>query len=230
MWDYRRLLANTGVGEPDDMSDGCSMDQFAKRSYTKIQRGAPSLALQVYLAIAATVVCVLQIWILSRTSPVATGGVADLSSDTTTLKEFSKDHRYMSLDHKFDDLWFVGGNDTSILITEPQLGDGKIVPAFVSMYHQLHCLSSFRTTLQKAWEGEQIGFDYHDNHHWPHCFDYLRSTILCYGDATLELPRITDGIRTGPIDGATDLRRCRSIQSVREMVAASAAEASGKSG
>lgn len=44
-------------------------------------------------------------------------------------------------------------------------------------FHQLHCLASMRKALQDAREGVDIGVDYRDNGHWPHCFDYLRKVI-----------------------------------------------------
>lgn len=76
-------------------------------------------------------------------------------------------------------------------------------------FHQLHCLSSFRKALQDAYEGQAVAFDWQSNGHWPHCLDYLRKTILCFADGSLELPQIRNGRRTDVIDGAQDVRKCR---------------------
>jgi hypothetical protein len=42
----------------------------------------------------------------------------------------------------------------------------------------MYCLGFFRRTIQMARNGEDPGFDYWDNGHWPHCFDYLRNVRL----------------------------------------------------
>lgn len=102
-------------------------------------------------------------------------------------------------------------------------------------FHQLHCLSSLRTALQRATRNESIGMDFHDDKHWPHCLHYLRQAILCYADDTVELPTSWDivvdsgtangdGIsqvtskRVGAIDGADDLRVCRKVDDLKRVV------------
>lgn len=85
--------------------------------------------------------------------------------------------------------------------------------------HQLHCLSALRTALQRVQRGEEIGLDYRDDAHWPHCLHYLRQGIICHADDTIELPYAwnstidADGNvttkRDGAIDGSNDLRVCR---------------------
>lgn len=47
-------------------------------------------------------------------------------------------------------------------------------------FHQLHCLAAMRKALQDAREGVDIGVDYRDDGHWPHCFDYLRKASLFF--------------------------------------------------
>lgn len=37
----------------------------------------------------------------------------------------------------------------------------------------MHCLTMFRKALQDARDGKNIGTDWHDDDHWPHCMDYL---------------------------------------------------------
>ncbi|ESZ91948.1 hypothetical protein SBOR_7657 [Sclerotinia borealis F-4128] len=89
----------------------------------------------------------------------------------------------------------------------------------ITMFHSLHCLGIMRGGVQELFremgelrgevEGEGMdmgkrgkekekrgaGHDFgHMEHgdplHWLHCFDYLRQTILCTADGTLEPPKI----------------------------------------
>ncbi|KAG6004626.1 hypothetical protein E4U21_000902 [Claviceps maximensis] len=55
--------------------------------------------------------------------------------------------------------------------------------AMVSVYHQLHCLYRTRTGYFKAVAGN-ISDD--DLGHLSHCWDYLRQSIMCSADTTLE--------------------------------------------
>jgi hypothetical protein len=75
----------------------------------------------------------------------------------------------------------------------------------VAMYHQLHCLARIRkqhwifkdgivtgeTGMARTFAGRM------DSTHAQHCFDYLRQSILCSGDMTLEWPK-----QDGPSSGA----------------------------
>jgi hypothetical protein len=47
----------------------------------------------------------------------------------------------------------------------------------VSMWHQMHCLNHIRATLVNGDDGSD---------HTEHCFHYLRQSILCAADTTLE--------------------------------------------
>lgn len=87
----------------------------------------------------------------------------------------------------------------------------------IPRFHQLHCLSSLRKALQHAAHGEDIGTDYHDNAHWPHCFDYLRSTLMCNADSTIEMPISQDGKKIEAISGAWDARKCGNAPRLYEL-------------
>jgi hypothetical protein len=88
----------------------------------------------------------------------------------------------------------------------------------MSRFHQLHCLSYLRKTLQRAREGEDVGLDDNDDLHWPHCFFYIRQAILCAADDTIELPhRHNKTHRYGSIDGASDVRQCRDAEKLYKM-------------
>lgn len=65
-----------------------------------------------------------------------------------------------------------------------------------------------RKALQRARAGEDIGIDYRDNTHWPHCFHYLREAIFCSADDTIELPLLRNGSHKGSIDGTMGVRQC----------------------
>ncbi|EGX93791.1 hypothetical protein CCM_02060 [Cordyceps militaris CM01] len=55
--------------------------------------------------------------------------------------------------------------------------------AMVSVFHQLHCLYMTREGYYSALEGRRGQVS---SAHLMHCFDYLRQTIMCFGDTTLE--------------------------------------------
>lgn len=63
--------------------------------------------------------------------------------------------------------------------------------------------------LQRSQRGEDIGVDDRHDAHWPHCLDYLRNSILCAADDTIERPRLNNGT-VGPtiIQGILDPRQC----------------------
>lgn len=83
----------------------------------------------------------------------------------------------------------------------------------------MHCLTALRAALQRAQRGEDIGLDYRDDAHWPHCLHYLRQMIICHADDTIELPYTWDSTieedgrvttkREGAIDGSQDVRVCK---------------------
>jgi len=135
---------------------------------------------------------------------------------------YGKDTRYMSLDHKYDHLWIRISSDHAGLVKFPDpesLHPGRDAPLGVmSMFHQLHCISSFRNAMQDAYDAKPIAFDQSGNRHWPHCLDYMRKAILCAADDTLERERITNGTRTFKIDGLTDVRQCRDNSHIYDLL------------
>ncbi|KAL0955850.1 hypothetical protein HGRIS_002052 [Hohenbuehelia grisea] len=61
------------------------------------------------------------------------------------------------------------------------LGDAsESAPFVVSMWHQIRCLNHIRTALVNEVD---TGFNYEYTHH---CFQYLRQSILCAADTTIE--------------------------------------------
>ncbi|KAI0412909.1 hypothetical protein F5X98DRAFT_353427 [Xylaria grammica] len=122
---------------------------------------------------------------------------------------FGGDLSYMSVDHKYDHLWEDLGAKGLIVKLPDEKYDGELRPGSISMFHQLHCLSSLRHAIQGAREGKDPGLDWQDNDHWPHCMDYLRKTLLCWADDLIERPFVFDnGTVSSFIDGAQDVRKC----------------------
>ncbi|KAH8892808.1 hypothetical protein GQ53DRAFT_860979 [Thozetella sp. PMI_491] len=54
----------------------------------------------------------------------------------------------------------------------------------VSVFHQLHCLSYIITHFQTGFAGLNLTEEV--AHHSTHCFDYLRQSIMCAADTSLE--------------------------------------------
>ncbi|CAI7594164.1 unnamed protein product [Penicillium viridicatum] len=74
-------------------------------------------------------------------------------------------------------------NDTA-LPDQPGLDQSVVEQkAMVAVFHQLHCLYMTREGYYSALEGN---VDQVSAAHLMHCFDYLRQTIMCFGDTTLE--------------------------------------------
>ncbi|OAL73382.1 O-methyltransferase [Trichophyton violaceum] len=101
-------------------------------------------------------------------------------------------------------------------------GKGNTTLKSISMYHQLHCLAKMRLTLQQAREGVDIGVGWRDDAHWPHCFDYLHSSILCFADGTLESVSLQPGPTVGTavrvIDASLETRHCRDSKPLEELL------------
>jgi hypothetical protein len=78
------------------------------------------------------------------------------------------------------------------------------------VFHQLHCLAELRYALHNLQDGKN---DYKTPPvHLDHCLDYIRESLMCNGDATIETPsRIEqEGDRfVGGIDGSGVRHTCR---------------------
>ncbi|OPB42123.1 hypothetical protein A0O28_0032400 [Trichoderma guizhouense] len=72
----------------------------------------------------------------------------------------------------------------------------------ISMFHQIHCLVAIRTAFRTK------NFD---NDHLNHCFEYLRQSIMCTGDTTLEKVVVDEnGVFKPDIDGWGTEHECKS--------------------
>lgn len=90
--------------------------------------------------------------------------------------------------------------------------------SIVSVFHQLHCLY----TIRRAYFAETIGseeledFDFGHNRteHVTHCLEYLRQSLLCVADSTVE-PAREKSDRSHALTGRDGPRRCRNFDALR---------------
>jgi hypothetical protein len=91
----------------------------------------------------------------------------------------------------------------------------------VALFHQMHCLGQLRrfiwlfldAIVKKDQEAQAsiIKLFHEGNHgdHIYHCFDYLRQTIQCGGDMTMEWPRTEADGRRFAVDGWDIPHECK---------------------
>lgn len=95
------------------------------------------------------------------------------------------------------------------------LGPNKTAYA-VAMYHQLHCLNIMRYDLTVSKAG--IAADQTTLNHAHHCYNYLRQSILCKADGTLEPSRqivLSDGRIGSAASGSGVTHVCRNWAQIR---------------
>ncbi|KZW04460.1 hypothetical protein EXIGLDRAFT_716414 [Exidia glandulosa HHB12029] len=91
-------------------------------------------------------------------------------------------------------------------------------PFAVAMWHQLHCLDGLRDALKHGREGNMTD---EDVGHIDHCLDYLRQTVRCWSDTTLEAAErveMPDGTARAGATGIGDLHICRDWRHVTDYV------------
>lgn len=90
-----------------------------------------------------------------------------------------------------------------------------------ALFHQMHCLGQIRkytwdllSSIEKKDTVEQqrmvdmlVGLDGGDHLH--HCFDYLRQSIQCSGDMSMEWPRTEPDGRRFAVDGWKIPHECK---------------------
>lgn len=113
---------------------------------------------------------------------------------------FRREDKFDSLDPMYDHYWrdLLGKSNGYLYVNS----SGVIREARFGMFHQLECLYQLRRTAQGTRDGKQKRKDFvfvgdadgEEELGWRHCFDYLRQTILCGADDTVEM---SDGIEGG---------------------------------
>ncbi|RMZ41046.1 hypothetical protein CA14_001677 [Aspergillus flavus] len=116
-----------------------------------------------------------------------------------------------------------------VTVPDPEAYDLKpnkdVVPGtnntyMVSVYHQLHCLKIMHLALLpiiSRQEGRGPGTrDDHDfeHNHLEHCLDYLRQSVMCSGDVTLEPPDEMPQKNRSPLQGWGVTHACRSWEQI----------------
>ncbi|TQV99555.1 hypothetical protein IF1G_01770 [Cordyceps javanica] len=153
---------------------------------------------------------------------------------SSRMAVFSEHHNYTSLDHDFDWLWendLLTPNGGYLTADKKTHNTDKLG---ISMFHQLHCLGMIREEMQHLHHvieasrargsayaqihqmarrhSDGVDLDsgrpaHHDEEHTMHCFDYLRQTMLCLADSTVERPgQLSDG---KPYINGMGQRKCR---------------------
>ncbi|KID94595.1 hypothetical protein MAJ_09445, partial [Metarhizium majus ARSEF 297] len=77
----------------------------------------------------------------------------------------------------------------------------------VAMFHQLRCLAAIRSEMQRLQARAHGAPEDQDRHRALACFDYLRQSLLCHADATIEADGGT-GVAEGLAEGMRE-RQCR---------------------
>lgn len=206
---YHSLEANNDDYE-DEIKSRPSFEshrRIAECQSCKDRRGGRKYSLLILVA-SSNVLLLVILFILSMILKVAPFR-ASRSTKGVNQEFYGADLRYMSLDHKFDYLWASEAEGNNGVVYLPPYNGQTSHLGNIGMFHQLHCLTSFRAALQRAREGEDIGIDPLDNSHWPHCLFYMRQAILCSADDTIELPRYSNGSLGGKVlSGEWDARTC----------------------
>ncbi|PIG83870.1 hypothetical protein AARAC_001829 [Aspergillus arachidicola] len=116
-----------------------------------------------------------------------------------------------------------------VTVPDPEAYDLKpnreVVPGtnntfMVSVYHQLHCLKIIHLALLPIISPqERLGPGTQDDHgfehnHLEHCLDYLRQSVMCSGDVTLEPPDEMPKKNQSPLQGWGVTHACRSWEQI----------------
>jgi hypothetical protein len=158
-------------------SEDVTNDEFSTKSKTSsyLSHGVRLITFErflILLLLASLFFCLRRI--ISQHDQCAVG----TETAGTNILTYGFNGQYMTLNHSNDHLWedlVPLGEPRGVIWSGDGNDEGIETPGAISMFHQLHCLTSFRIALQNSTEGRDIGQDWHDDPHWPHCFNYLRN-------------------------------------------------------
>ncbi|KAE8137997.1 hypothetical protein BDV38DRAFT_282605 [Aspergillus pseudotamarii] len=85
----------------------------------------------------------------------------------------------------------------------------------ISAFHQMHCLAIIYNAIFSKNHSDHHHRDDHSDH-TKHCIDYLRQSIMCASDATLESSGVLegDGSTIRAVDGWNNTHQCRDWDSL----------------
>ncbi|XPS70259.1 hypothetical protein M3J07_002490 [Ascochyta lentis] len=125
---------------------------------------------------------------------------------------------FQNMSHEYDHEWKNLTGESNGFILQYDVPSGVERLWGISMFHQLHCLQLLRGKLQRMLFPDNPLTEEYAVHgdiasdHYLHCFDYLRQSILCLADDTLEpVNKTVNGER---IADYTLPRDCRSHKSL----------------
>ncbi|KAE8385346.1 hypothetical protein BDV23DRAFT_188304 [Aspergillus alliaceus] len=90
----------------------------------------------------------------------------------------------------------------------------------ISVYHQLHCLKALHMALlpvvtqQETLSSSTAGGHGFEHNHIAHCLDYLRQSVMCSGDVTLEPPDEKPEKGKSPLQGWGVKHVCRNWEEI----------------
>lgn len=90
----------------------------------------------------------------------------------------------------------------------------------VSMYHQMHCVNGFRRSVEEYRAG--VNLTQGRIMHLTHCLSYLRQSILCNSDISLELTSIRTTVNGETVHaayGAGVTHECRDWREIYDYAA-----------
>ncbi|KAK5989597.1 Oxidase ustYa [Cladobotryum mycophilum] len=113
---------------------------------------------------------------------------------------------YVSMDNIKD-----AGDIPQIIQNMSTDGSGRFC---VAAFHQLHCLFLMYNDFRRATSGEIT----HIDGHTLHCYDYLRESIICAADSSLEpfRSRFDGGTEGNGVDGFGTVHQCRDFKQLFE--------------
>lgn len=88
----------------------------------------------------------------------------------------------------------------------------------VALFHQLHCLGAIRDHYWKLLDAildddenlKDLAKTIESSHHINHCYDYIRQSLQCSGDMSLEWPRTEPDGQRFVVDGWNIPHQCKS--------------------
>lgn len=104
----------------------------------------------------------------------------------------------------------------------------------LSVFHQLHCIQMLRGEYLSHLKGDsqgkphvsaEAGHEHHERMHLEHCFDYLRQSLMCSADTTVEWANPHAGPTQKPLIDGWNIKHkeCKNWDSVLQFVADHAA-------
>ncbi|KPI34740.1 uncharacterized protein AB675_14 [Cyphellophora attinorum] len=83
----------------------------------------------------------------------------------------------------------------------------------IAMYHQLHCLKELKRGMAALLKGRDVP---EERVVYDDCFDYLRQSILCQADTTIEPFAVVHNMLVEGVDGWGSVHSCKELKSLED--------------